>query len=422
MFDQFKQKVVNMAKSGQRQEALQYAKQYIKQNPEDLDAWWFVANLVKNPKVKRQCCEHILEMNPFHGEAQAMLDELDRAEQVVAVPVQASPFTTDPTPPVTSPFTESPAPAQVALTNPLGMSQSQPASGVSFGLPSVDEFFDDEPGISPNNPFADKPNVDLRPLGMRIDAEMSTAKTKKSAAGMLDDDTAFMMVAVVGVVAVLLIVGLVAGYVLGWFGGDTTEEPPLELTQNASNQTFTMSYPDGWVLNQYPNERMVTTNRTTVNMDDIDPWGKFSEGLNSLYPSEAFWDFALTIEDKAQGQELFVAVMQPIPQPADYIIDNMISETKEYYEGDLFLYSIKINDKSSAITMDGSNASFREINSKMSLLGQDSTMDFYFVYLVKDDQHYLFTAMVTAPVKENWDVVAREIAESIIFGEDAVES
>lgn len=415
MSDQFKQKVLSMAKAGQRQEALQYAKQYVRKNPDDLDAWWFLANLVKNPKVKRQCCEHILDRNPFHGDAQTMLDELDAAEHALAAPVEATPFVVDEKP-SSNPFTESPV--QDVVSNPLGVSEApSSAAGVSFGVPSVDEFFDDAPA-NPDNPFADRPNIDVRPLGMKMQADIAKPSTKKSAAGTLDDDTAFMLVAVVGIVAVLCIVGVVAGYVLGWFDDVVTEDPPIELTQSASNESFTMQYPEGWTLNQYPNERIVTTNRSTINTDDIDPWFKFSEGLNALYPSEAFWDFAITVEEKAQGQELFVAIMQPIPQPADYIIDNMVSETKQYYEGDLFLYSIKIDDKRSGITIDETNADFREINAELSLLGEKSTMDFYFVYLVKDEQHYLFTAMVTAPVKDNWHVVARDIAASIVFGED----
>ena len=413
MSDQFKKKVVDMAKSGQRQEALQYAKQYIRQHPDDLDAWWFVATLVKNPKVRRQCCEHILEMNPFHGEAQAMLDGLNAAEQASAQP-QASPFTVESS---VSPFAEKPAPVQESYADPLGMSGATQAPPTSVGIPSVDEFFDDEDNNSAN-PFANKSNLaqtDLRPLGMQMQADMAKSKPAKSPAGMLDDNTAFALVAVVGVIAVLCIVGVVAGYVFGWFG-EATKDSPVELTQTANNELFIMQYPENWKVNHYANNRMVTTNRTLVNTDEIDPWFKFSEGLNALYPSEAFWDFAITVEEKAAGEELFVAIMQPIPQPADYIIDNMISETKEYYEGDIFLYSIKLDTEDKPITVDEVNAEFRELNAELSLLGSDSTFDFYFVYLVKDEQHYLFTAMVTQPQKNNWNLVARDIAESIVFG------
>jgi hypothetical protein len=94
----------------------------------------------------------------------------------------------------------------------------------------------------------------------------------------------------------------------------------------------------------------------------------------------------------------------------------MISETKEYYEGDVFLYSIKLDANESNVTVDNINAEFTALDAKLSLLGSTTRMEFYFVYLVNDGQHYLFTAMVSMPESDNWEAVARDIAESIRFG------
>ena len=416
MSDQFKQKVVSMAKGGQRQEALQYAKQYIHQHPDDVDAWWFVANLVKNPKVKRQCCEHILEVNPFHGEAQSMLDELNAADRPPAEP-KVSPFTTEAS---TYPFGQPASPQPEVYTDPLGLGGSGgQATANPIGIPSIDEFFDDDDGVA-DNPFANRPsagNVDLLPLSMKMQADIAKPKPKPSSTVKLDDNTAFALVAVVGIVAVLLIVAAVY-FTLH----KSSDESTLALTRSETNELFTMKYPATWAVTQYDNNRMVTTNRTLVNTTEIDPWYKFSEGLNSLYPSEAFWDFAVTVEDKAAGEELFVAIMQPIPQPADYIIENMINETKEYYEGDLFLYSIKLDTQKTPITVDAVNTQFVALDATLSYLGAKTDMEFYFVYLVKDEQHYLFTAMVTLPENDHWEAVARDIAQHISFsgGEESV--
>lgn len=407
MSDQFKQKVVTMAKSGQRKEALKYAKQYIREHPDDLDAWWFVATLVKNSKVRRQCCEHILEVNPFHAEAQAMLDELNAAERPPTQQPKAAPFSAEP---AASPFTQSPPPAEDMFANPLGMSSGGSSSGANpIGIPSVDEFFDD--ASSSANPFANKTGAgldDLRPLGMKMKMDDLSKPSKKQSKGLLDDNTAFAIVAVLGIVTVLCIIGAIAVYVTQDF-----EKSTIELNQTASNESFALSYSADWEVNHYENDRMVVVNRPLVNTDDIDPWANFSQGMGAIYPSEAFWNFVISIEDKAAGKELFVAIMQPIPQQADYIIDNMISETKELYEGDLFVYSIKLDDEDSIVTIDTVNSEFTSLNAKIRLLGSTITIESYFVYVIKDEQHYLFTVMVYEPKQDNWEAVARDMAESI---------
>lgn len=94
------QRAYELLKIGQRTEALQIVQQIILTDDANIDAWWLMANTVENPADRRVALAHVLDLNPNHGKARKMLDDLiDRYPELArkpdlltsALPSQAAP-------------------------------------------------------------------------------------------------------------------------------------------------------------------------------------------------------------------------------------------------------------------------------------------------------------------------------------------
>jgi len=88
---QFVQSAIEAAKQGDKNKAIEFLKQVLNANPNDVDAWLVLAAVMDDPQRKRQCLRRVLTLDPVNMMAREELDEMDRAEMGDS----ASPFTSD---------------------------------------------------------------------------------------------------------------------------------------------------------------------------------------------------------------------------------------------------------------------------------------------------------------------------------------
>lgn len=67
---------ITLAKEGKRQEAGRVVRAVLKQDPNNIDAWWMMANLLEDRDKALKCVEKVLEINPNHRPARKKLQEL----------------------------------------------------------------------------------------------------------------------------------------------------------------------------------------------------------------------------------------------------------------------------------------------------------------------------------------------------------
>ncbi|MBC7810601.1 MAG: hypothetical protein H7175_05610 [Burkholderiales bacterium] len=75
------QQVYQLIKDGQKREAIDILKPIVKNDPDNADAWWLMANAVTDPDYKRRALENVLRLRPNHVKAQNMLDGLQMQMQ-----------------------------------------------------------------------------------------------------------------------------------------------------------------------------------------------------------------------------------------------------------------------------------------------------------------------------------------------------
>src|SRR5512147_765637 len=99
------QSAIDAANRGENNKALEFCKQALAANPNDVDAWLVVAAVVDQPERKRQCLNRVLSIDPTNSIARDELLDMDRAAMggaPPAVPLQAQP--TYPPAPVSSSY------------------------------------------------------------------------------------------------------------------------------------------------------------------------------------------------------------------------------------------------------------------------------------------------------------------------------
>lgn len=77
MSDELLRQAAVALKEGNRHQALQLLKAYIKTNPSDVRGWWALATLSDDTEIKKESLKRVLRLDPHHAEAlemQAMLD------------------------------------------------------------------------------------------------------------------------------------------------------------------------------------------------------------------------------------------------------------------------------------------------------------------------------------------------------------
>ncbi len=77
MPDEHLRQAVLLAKQGHTDEALKFVKRHVRDNMNDERGWYLIARLVSDERIKREAIERVLQINPYHEKALALLNELD---------------------------------------------------------------------------------------------------------------------------------------------------------------------------------------------------------------------------------------------------------------------------------------------------------------------------------------------------------
>ena len=149
------QSAIDAANRGENNKAMEFIKQALAANPNDVDAWLVVAAIVEQPERKRQCLNRVLSLDPTNQIARDELLEMDRAamggtplftpEPVAdtrqgATPKPQSVYQPAPPPPSyptsTSAFESEPAPSQAqAQVAPRPSSKTRTEKPLVFKYP-----------------------------------------------------------------------------------------------------------------------------------------------------------------------------------------------------------------------------------------------------------------------------------------------
>ena len=139
MSQNLRRTVIQMAKQGQTKAALNLVRDHVKQHPNDVDGWWLLANMVKNPEIQRRCLEKIIELDPDHTKARQKLSQLTASGTSQAA--KEAPTKSMPAAPARS---QTPPPPSPADEQPLTLTTMR-----DVPEPSVEDFFEG------GDPFAD---------------------------------------------------------------------------------------------------------------------------------------------------------------------------------------------------------------------------------------------------------------------------
>ena len=362
MSEQFKQKFQKLVRTATPNETLKYAKDYLRANPHEIDAWWLVATTVTNSKIQRQCCEHILKVEPTFYEAQALLDQLSQPH-----PPQAE-----------------------FLDNPLGLPTDNAPGIKPFKPMFVD---DDEPVTGDEKPWEKLAETSNKPLNKK-------------------------RLIIFSILALVVIWGL-AGAIYYFVVYDS--DPSVKLNASVKNDNFTIQYPKDWQTYSFDDGRILIMNRDipSVANDAIgNPWQNLS-GSSVL----SFFNFYINIiyndwlanNDK---DDLVVIVMQPVPQDATESIESLVEASKANYDKDFITYEIDIKSSTEGIVLGDISAQMILLDTAIKeafSVGKPQYMKLYFIPVWQNNQHYLFTLMVTEKGDNDWRTVVRDFAENIRF-------
>jgi len=76
---QFVQSALEAANQGDKNKAIDFVKQVLSANPNDVDAWLVLAAVLDDPERKRQCLKRVLALDPTNQLAREEMLEMDRA-------------------------------------------------------------------------------------------------------------------------------------------------------------------------------------------------------------------------------------------------------------------------------------------------------------------------------------------------------
>lgn len=72
--------------TGDRREARRLLGIMLRAEPENVPAWWYLAEALDDPEQKSRCLRQVLRLHPDHGEARRMLSEIERRVVKVTPP------------------------------------------------------------------------------------------------------------------------------------------------------------------------------------------------------------------------------------------------------------------------------------------------------------------------------------------------
>lgn len=370
MSDEYLRQAVQLAQRGQTSDAIQYAKRHVRQNMDDERGWYLLARLVRDERIKREALARVLQINPFHEKALALLNELD-------------------------------------------------ARSDSFVFDNV-SLFDSEPSVQPADQdvfseatYADQilPDADsnfFQVNQLPIATGHAAALPRKSANGGV---TEFLIGVGVLLFAVLFAVGV--GYyayayqhrgILGLFGPD--------LTQVADTGAFSLHYPSGWQgimnegglvavntdLNQLGTGEVEALTADVLLADDqlfLRAYGEAGLQLLIMTP--------VTPEVLASLQ---VSGLPPYTSARDYV-ERTIPEMETFQSGELF--EVELTDR--RIGGESGVLGITEVNAAEL----DLFLSLYIGAVSHNGQEYLFMYMAVGNQDQNHKRLVGRILNSVSF-------
>ncbi len=91
MSDNFLLYVAELAKQGNRAEALKLLKAYIQKHQQDEHGWYLLAHLVEDEDIKKRALERVLRINPNHERALIVLKALHASREAMSIVPSVSP-------------------------------------------------------------------------------------------------------------------------------------------------------------------------------------------------------------------------------------------------------------------------------------------------------------------------------------------
>jgi hypothetical protein len=148
------QSALDAANRGENNKALEFCKQALAADPNDVEAWLVVAAVVEQPERKRQCLNRVLSLDPTNQIAREELLEMDRAAMGGT--------------PLSIPEPEQPtyAPASSYSDDPASTSAFEPEPDSQSTYPPQDSNYSTsafEPVPAPKQPDPIQPQVQAKP-------------------------------------------------------------------------------------------------------------------------------------------------------------------------------------------------------------------------------------------------------------------
>lgn len=293
MSEQLLQQAAVAVKTGNRAQAIELIKQYIRLNPKEARGWWLLARLTENAEVKKESLRRVIRLQPDHQQASQMLAEIEAQEASLFS------FNDD----------EAASPAWHSTGNPSA-------------LTTFDEHYHVDSGDSPASPFGDVGDAGEPAFGnfaeRKARATPVFSRTNHRSSSQLE-----WALGIGIVLLVLLAIPAIAYYaysyqhrgLFGLFG------PDLDAT--AATNNFSLHYPNEW------QGRIVEENTSVVAAtQNIEAWQQLSsQNLISAESLISNNDLASQM-DVAANQDTVVMVMAPVTPE---MMEHVRSETGIHY-------------------------------------------------------------------------------------------
>ncbi|NDJ87064.1 MAG: tetratricopeptide repeat protein [Chloroflexi bacterium] len=353
MADEYLQHAVAAAKSGNRPRAIDLIKQHIRQYPTDERGWWALARLTDDSKIKEQCLQRVLRLNPNHEKARALLQVINTSSDI------GFRFEDDRQDSTPSPFDD-------AVDN---SPEVESALGGSL--------FDDEPDVATAEPVFEP----VRP------ADQSNLSPAASTANRQNASHLEWYIGIGLVLMAILAVPLLGYYayyyqhlgLFGLFGPD--------LNAVARSDEFTIRYPDDW------SSEVVDDNRTVVvATDNIERWSQVASQSLSIDNSTGVYDGDFGADAASVLSEETVIIVMSRVTSED--LQQLSRQTgAQYTSFQQYIDDVMAEAEANAgmeLDQDGFEMKFDSDREEVKIDGDPGVFSFQTVYMKIPDEYTVF--------------------------------
>ena len=403
MVDDVLQQAVQLAKNGKTSEAIQFLKNYVRQHPKDARAWWLIANLISDPKVKQESLKRVLILKPDHSKAKAMLAKFE-AKTTPVKPNDGADW----------------------LTAEL------PTEDDSF--PTMEAFGFSASPAPPTSTTKKQVKVDEKVLFDNLQRKKLERQRAESGKKEIDSRTWMYIIGGILTITAILVAILIVAYIR------STRGPALNAT--ARNNYVSVDYPDEWGAVRSGDYTLVVST-SEIDVSDINPWAAMHDADLRAYPSfleselkywYSYYSFNLNFDptdlftggsgfEELDPESLLVVVVQALPghegrgYDAQAIVDRVGNDLKgNSFETDFYTFEHDVDVKKSDIEISGQQGIFTRITvtSEFDFFGSSETISsFYFATVRNGDIEYLFLFSASEEKAGKWEKTAKRMAESM---------